>query len=205
MWISSSSTICWKDLLYSIVLHLLLCQRSGDSVYVGLFLHSSIDLLIYLSVSHFTSITLYWLLFKDNFKLFPEILSMIISWMTDWLLGQCFQKWLIWSELWLSWIFFWHKSFTTRRIRILELCSLLLHSIYWKSAQSCLTLCNPIDCNLPVGFSIHGIFQVRILEWVAIPFSRGSSQPGDQTQVSLIAGRFFTLWATREAQEYWSG
>ena len=46
----------------------------------------------------------------------------------------------------------------------------------------------------------HGLFQARILEWVAIPFSRGSSQPRDWTQVSCIAGRFFTCWATREAQ-----
>ena len=68
-----------------------------------------------------------------------------------------------------------------------------------KSAQSCLTFCNPMDC------IVHGILQASILEWVAFPFSRGSSQPRDQTQVSLIAGRFFTSWATREAQEYWSG
>ena len=47
--------------------------------------------------------------------------------------------------------------------------------------------------------------QARILEWVAFPFSRGSSQPRDQIQVSHIAGRFFTSWATREAQENWSG
>ena len=47
---------------------------------------------------------------------------------------------------------------------------------------------------------VHGILQVRILEWVAVPFSRGSSQPGDRTQVSRIAGRCFTLWATREAR-----
>ena len=52
---------------------------------------------------------------------------------------------------------------------------------------------------------VYGILQVRILEWVAFPFSRESSQPGDQTQVSQIAGRFFTSWATREAQEYYSG
>ena len=64
--------------------------------------------------------------------------------------------------------------------------------------QSCLTLCDPMDCNLP-GFSVHGIFQARILEWVAISFSRGSSWPRDRTQVSCIAGRCFTLWATREA------
>ena len=47
--------------------------------------------------------------------------------------------------------------------------------------------------------------QVRILEWVAFPFSRGSSQPGNWTQVSRTAGRFSTTWATRKAQEYWSG
>ena len=49
------------------------------------------------------------------------------------------------------------------------------------------------------------ILQARILEWVAISFSRGSSQPRDQIQVSCIAGGFFTFWATREAQEYWRG
>ena len=62
-------------------------------------------------------------------------------------------------------------------------------------AQSCPTLCDPKSCSLP-GFSVHGILQARILEWVAIAFSRGSSQPWDQTQVSCIAGRFFTVWAT---------
>ena len=55
-------------------------------------------------------------------------------------------------------------------------------------AQSCLTLCNPMDCS-PPSCSIHGIFQTRILEWVAISFSRVSSQPRDQTRVSLIVGR----------------
>ena len=64
--------------------------------------------------------------------------------------------------------------------------------------QSCPTLCDPMDCSLP-GFSVHGIFQARVLEWVAISFSRGSSWPRDRTQVSCIAGRRFTLWATREA------
>ena len=59
-------------------------------------------------------------------------------------------------------------------------------------------LCDPMDCSLP-GSSVHGILQARVLEWVAISFSRGSSQPGDQTRVSHIAGRRFTLWATREA------
>ena len=67
-----------------------------------------------------------------------------------------------------------------------------------------MTLCHPIDCNLP-GSSVHGIFQARVLEWVAISFSGGSSQPGDRTQVSCIAGRLFTLWATREAHLVRSG
>ena len=57
---------------------------------------------------------------------------------------------------------------------------------------------DPVDCNL-LGFSIRGILQARILEWVAISFSRGSSRPRDQTQVSHIAGRRFNLRATREA------
>ena len=56
-----------------------------------------------------------------------------------------------------------------------------------------------------MDYTVHGILQARILKWVAFPFSKGSSQPRDQTQVSCIAGRFFTSWATREAQEYWSG
>ena len=59
---------------------------------------------------------------------------------------------------------------------------------------TCLNLFDPMDCN-PPGSSVHGILQARILEWVAIPFSRGSSQPRDWTQVSCIAGRFFTVWA----------
>ena len=54
-------------------------------------------------------------------------------------------------------------------------------------------------------YTVHGILQDRILEWVAFPFSRGSSQPRDWIQVSCIAGRFFSSWATREAQEYWRG
>ena len=65
-------------------------------------------------------------------------------------------------------------------------------------AQSCPTLCDPMDCSLP-GFSLHGILQVRVLEWVAISFSRGSSRPRDRTQVSRIPGRHFNLWATRES------
>ena len=67
----------------------------------------------------------------------------------------------------------------------------------WKSLSR-VWLCDPM------GSTVRGILQARILEWVAFPF-RGSSQLRDQTQVSCIAGRFFTSWSTREAQEYWSG
>ena len=67
-----------------------------------------------------------------------------------------------------------------------------------EATQSCPTLCDPMDCNLR-GSSVHGIFQARVLDWVAISFSRGSSQPREWTQVSCIAGRHFTIWATKEA------
>ena len=66
--------------------------------------------------------------------------------------------------------------------------------------QYCPTLCSPMDCNSP-GSSVHEIFQARMLEVVAISFSRAFSQPRDQTQVSYSAGGSFTIWATREAQE----
>ena len=64
------------------------------------------------------------------------------------------------------------------------------------AVQLCLTLCDSMD------HTVHGILQARILEWVDFPFSRGYFQPRDRTQVSCIAGRFFTSWATREAHRY---
>ena len=64
-------------------------------------------------------------------------------------------------------------------------------------AQSCPTLCDPINCSLP-GSSVHGVFQARVLVWVAISFSRRSSPPRDQTWVSHIVDRRFTIWATRD-------
>ena len=74
----------------------------------------------------------------------------------------------------------------------LHVLSLMFKILWVLIAQLCLTLCNPIDCS-PLGSSVHGVFQARILEWVAISFSRGSSWPRDQTQVSCIAGRLFVL------------
>ena len=64
-------------------------------------------------------------------------------------------------------------------------------------SRSCPTHCNPTNCS-PPGSSVHGILQARILQWVAISFSRGSSQLRDQAQVSCIACRLFTVWSTRE-------
>ena len=76
---------------------------------------------------------------------------------------------------------------------------LVLKELWWfyctesesEVSQLCPALCDPMDCSLP-GFSVHGIFQARILEWVAISFSRGSSWPRDWTQVSHIVSRCFT-------------
>ena len=74
-------------------------------------------------------------------------------------------------------------------------------TVWSEVIQSCLTFCNPMDCSLP-GSSVLGILQERKLEWIVIPLSRGSSQPRDRTQVSCIAGRLFTIWATREAHSH---
>ena len=80
----------------------------------------------------------------------------------------------------------------------------LIWSEYVPLTQLSLTLYNLMDCG-PSGSSVHGISQTRILEWVAISFTRGSSWPRGWTWVSCIAGRFFTIWATREALIYASG
>ena len=83
----------------------------------------------------------------------------------------------------------------TARDRYLDLCCA-------SSLQSCLTLCGLMDCS-PPGSSVHGVFLARILEWVAMPSSGGSSQARDRTHISYIsciAGGFFTIWATWEAQ-----
>ena len=71
-------------------------------------------------------------------------------------------------------------------------------------SHSVVSDCDPMDYSL-LGSSVHGILRARILEWVAMPFSRGSSRPRDLTQVSCTAGGFFTVWATREAHIYTHG
>ena len=112
------------------------------------------------------------------------------------------------NELWnlfLSWISYqmvnYHFSghFLYFRIHTILNCSVELKSEGESEvAQSCPTLCDPMDCSLP-GSSVHGIFQARILELVAISFCR-SSWPRDWTLVSCIVFRRFTIWATREVQ-----
>ena len=69
----------------------------------------------------------------------------------------------------------------------------------WKPLSRVRLFANPMD------YIVRGILKARILEWVAVPFSRAFSQPRDWTQVSCIAGRSFTSWAIGEAQEYWRG
>ena len=73
----------------------------------------------------------------------------------------------------------------------------IVSNLMCEVAQLYPTLCNPMDCSLP-GSSVHGILQARILEWVTISFSKGSSWPRDRIRVSCIGGRRLNLWATRE-------
>jgi len=85
---------------------------------------------------------------------------------------------------------------------LLFISSLSLSSLKVKVlvSQSHLSLSDPMDFSLP-GSSVHGILQARIMEWTAISFFRGSSRPRDQTRVSCTAGRFFTIWTTKETPD----
>ena len=111
------------------------------------------------------------------------------------------------------WVSLWTQIMFTERFRLLwrtcgcsppSLPTLMAHTeavcmcVCVLVTQSYPTLCDPMDCSLP-GSSVHGILQARILEWVAIPFSIGSSRSGHWIRVSHIAGRFFTIWASGEA------
>ena len=97
------------------------------------------------------------------------------------------------------------QSWSSDAKRLLNLGSLwtrvLRFPICVYSSLHCIGLCNSMDCN-PPGSSVHGLLQTRILEWVAILFSKGSSWPRDWTWVSCIASSFFTVWATREARDF---
>ena len=95
---------------------------------------------------------------------------------------------MLYSPITLEIIVLWINIFSMIRLKSLEVSEVSV-------AQSCLTLSDPKD------YTTHGILQVTVLEWVAVPFSRGSFQPRDQSQVFHIAGGFFMSWTMREAQE----
>ena len=84
-----------------------------------------------------------------------------------------------------------------------HVCAIRMICCCCSAAELCLTLCYPLDCS-PPGFSVHEISQAIILEWVTISSFRGSSPSRDQTHIFCIAGRFFTIWITREAPVDWT-
>ena len=83
----------------------------------------------------------------------------------------------------------------TIHFKMVNMVKFMLSVFLCSVAQLCLTLCDPCSWPRPPGSSVHGIFQARMLQWVAISSSRGSSLPRDRSRVSCIAGRFFTTWA----------
>ena len=101
-----------------------------------------------------------------------------------------------WPSIWASAMEFTLQTPHPNPLPLLQ----IAESVCETEFSHCLgTLC-VMDYSSP-GSSVHGILQARILKWVAVPFSRGSFQPRNQTQVSCTAGRFFTDWTTREAHE----
>ena len=104
---------------------------------------------------------------------------------TRWKLKELGLKPLIWTTALSS----------KRTCSVIKICSRMFRRWWWFSCSVVSNSCNPMDCS-PPGSSVHGISQARVLEWVATSFSRGSSRPRDQTQVSCIASGFFTIWAT---------
>ena len=111
-----------------------------------------------------------------------------------WTQVQASQIWSIFSDQWAISSVYEIKS---HWVRLRDKGQQVDHHHHWSRcpsiSSSCPTLCNPMDC------TVHGILQAKILECVAFHFSRGSSQARDQTQVSHIAGRYFTRWASRES------
>ena len=120
--------------------------------------------------------------FQDKVQVFPQKLSASRS-----------KNW--YSPLWTTQALSWKNMILVILVLISSFVPMV--AVYGLATKSCPTLCDPMDCS-PPACSVHGIFQARILEWIAISFSRGSSQPRNRTQVSCIAGRFFTNWAMRE-------
>ena len=120
--------------------------------------------------------------------LFWIIFFFLYNWYIHCVSLQCAVKWLgVYCQIFIP-MKLVNTSFTSHNQHF----ALVMVSECVKVAQSCLTLCDPMD------YAVHGLLQARVLEWVAFPFSGASSQLRDQTQVSCIAGGFFTSWATRE-------
>ena len=118
-------------------------------------------------------------------------------------LGTHVHPWLIHVNVWQNQYSIVKKNKIKIKIKksiywMYLLYTVLCSSVLCLVAQWCPTLCDPMDCS-PPGSSLHGIFQERILKWVAVPYSRWASQSRDRTQVSHIVRRFFTIWASREA------
>ena len=104
------------------------------------------------------------------------------------------------TVLWISWFQSWETKLSSSMssLDFWKLLRVLFKSPKWKWSHSVMSdFCNCMDCSLP-SFSVHGIFQARVPEWIVISFSRISSQPRDRTQVSRITGRRLTLWASRK-------
>ena len=121
------------------------------------------------------------------FKIQSSVLTDFQSLNIQWWQGQC-----IHISRWCGWWFLGSEPRFNLRI--------LLNNVFqdatmYVGAQSCLNLCNPINCSLPDS-SVRGILQARILEWLATSSSSRSSWPRDQTHTPTLAGRFFTAWAT---------
>ena len=118
-------------------------------------------------------------------------------------LHECLQyqtRDLIWQ---VSYLFLYLKHYQMLdQFGLEKLYTMVIKYYLWEVkvlvARSYPILCDSMDCS-PPGSSVHGILQARILKWVAMLFSRGSSWPRDRTQVSHLAGRLFTIWATPEA------
>ena len=110
------------------------------------------------------------------------------SLMSSALAGVFFTTSAIWEAIYINFHIIFHNSV----LQVLNTVPCAIYIVHGCSVpKSCPTLCDPMDCGLP-GSSIHGISQTRILEWVAISFSRGSSRSRDRMHVSCITGRFFT-------------
>ena len=149
---------------------------------------------------------------------FFVFITVVLELVWEWTVNICSQLWIQWfhiGNLNLAWrkclhhgngqnvanqcgsffLLLFARLLLLFAVCLLDECAQEYLSIFLKlNKQSCPTLCDPMD------YTARGILQARILEWVVIPFSRRSSQPRDRTQVSHIAGGFFTSWASREAQ-----